>query len=130
MSKKVQKPGRYVQYCPKTKRPKSRYLTTRHIQFTFRLIFMKYRFAGDTSERSFRSLCKMAFFGTKNGPYLELFGPFELVASRIDGSNCPLQNWVFKVSNHFFDPKSPKMTGLRPEKGSKTPQSGSKMMPK
>ena len=46
---------------------KSTYGTTRHIPFTYRLIFVKCRFKGDTNETSFRSLCKMAFLAPRMG---------------------------------------------------------------
>ena len=47
------------------RRSKSTYGTTRHMQFTYRSIFVKCRFTKDTSETSFRSLCKMAFLAPR-----------------------------------------------------------------
>ena len=73
---------------------KSTYGTTRHIPFTYRLIFVKCRFKGDTSETSFRSLCKMAFLAPRTGHISSYSCPFDLVPSRIDSSKCPLQNRV------------------------------------
>ena len=46
---------------------KSTYGTTRHRQFTYGSIFVNCRFKEDTSETSFRSLCKNGIFGNKNG---------------------------------------------------------------
>ena len=73
---------------------KSTYGTTRHIPFTYRSIFVKCRFKGDTSETSFRSLCKMAFLAPRTGHISSYSCPFDLVPSRIDSSKCPLQNRV------------------------------------
>ena len=73
---------------------KSTYGITRHLQFTYRSIFVKCRFKGDMSETSFRSLCKMAFLAPRTGHISSYSCPFDLVPSRIDSPKCPFQNRV------------------------------------
>ena len=58
----VQRPGRHVQQCPKNTRNLLKVLLGTYIHAAYRSIFVKCRFKGDTSETSFRSLCKMAFW--------------------------------------------------------------------
>ena len=118
MSEKVQKPGIYMFNSVQT-HPKSRHRITRRIQFTFRLLFVKRRFKGDTSETSFRSLCKMAFLAPRTGHISRYSCPFDLVPSRIDSCKCPIQNrglgsqYILLTQNPkkwpcFWPKKSPK----------------------
>ena len=71
---------------------KSTYGTTGHIQFTYRSVFVKCQFKGDTSKTGFRSLCKIAFLAPRTGHTSSYSCPFALVPSPIDSSKCPLQN--------------------------------------
>ena len=51
----------------------------------------------------------MAFLARRTGHISSYSCPFDLVSSRIDSANCPLQNRVFGVQ-YIFWPKTPKMT--------------------
>ena len=99
---------------------KSTYGSTRHMQFAYRLIFVRCRFKGNTNETSFRSPWKMGFLAPRTGH-------ISSYSSRIDSPECPLQNRVLGFQYFFLDPKPPKMTGFCPKRAQKPPQKRSKM---
>ena len=117
---------------------KSTYGTTRHIQLTYRLIFVKCRCKGDASETSFRSLCTMAFLAARTGHISSYSCPFDLVPSRTDSSKCPLQNRVLgfqyilapNPQNDRFWPKKARKTPTKVKNAPKRPNNGVEMTPK
>ena len=87
--------------------------------------FCKCRFKEDTSETSFRSLCKMAFLATRTGHISSYSCPFDVVFSRIDSYKCPIQKMVSGFQ-YIFLPETLKMTGFCPKKALKNAQKGKK----
>ena len=82
-----------------SKRTRNPYGSTGHIQFTS--IFVKWRFKGDTSETSFRSLCEMAFWHQRTGHISGYSCPFDLVPSRIDSPRRDMVGTVEGVGPSF-----------------------------
>ena len=116
-SKMVHKPGRHVQKCPRALEIHVPYYQARAVYIQ---IFVKCRFKGDTSQTSFRSLCKMALLAPRTGHISSYSCPFDLVPSRIGGLKCPLQN---RVSIHFWlNPPQKKDPFFAKKKSPNTPQ--------
>ena len=66
------------------------------------------------------------FLAPRTGHIWSYSCPFDLVPSRIDSAECPLQNRVLGFEYiFFFNPNLPKMTSFCPEKAPKGPK-GSK----
>ena len=72
-------------------------------------------------ETSFRSPCKMAFLAPRTGYNTSCSCPFDLVPTRIDSAECPLQNTVLG-SQYIFDPKLLQNDRFLSKKGSSNAQ--------